>query len=87
VSFKCGRGPTTTSHLDACTSMKHAHQSYAHIVLQNVTHTLVKFELKFYAQMDYTRCVISFPMAKANELNLVGIEIESPTMIGLKCLA
>ncbi len=53
----------------------------------NVTHTLVKFELKFYAQMDYTPCVISFPMAKANELNLVGIEIESPTMIGLKCLA
>jgi hypothetical protein len=34
VSFKCGRGPTTTSHLDACTSMKHAHQSYAHVVLQ-----------------------------------------------------
>jgi hypothetical protein len=72
VSLNVSHGPTTTSHLDACTSMKHAHQSYAPYSSPNVTHILVKFELKFYAQMDYTQCVISFPMAKANELKLGG---------------
>jgi hypothetical protein len=42
-----------TSHLRACTAMKHAHPSYAHIVLQMSLTPEVKFEPKYYAQIPY----------------------------------
>jgi hypothetical protein len=55
-----------TPHLDACTSMKHAHSLYVcMILLMSLTHW-VKFETKFYIQILHLCIVCSLGAEPTN---------------------